>query len=476
MGNLRAGRPRRAGMAHSTPMTTPLRRSGGLAALVIALLVAACGSPTPTPVPAVTPSASPPGAASPAPESAAPSASPSKAAATGCDPATATTESPVPDTDDPNASLYADIEAQVTELRGITASKPVERGVFDTPGLCAYITTSFEKENPDELVRDTEALYKALALMPQDESLRDLYIELLTSQVAGLYDDETKKMYVVSSTGEIGPAEKITYAHEYTHALQDQRFTLRDVIGEAKDQGDRSLARSTLVEGDATLLMSLWAQQHMTPQELTEAATAADPASEAILARMPAILKDALLFPYTSGLQLTLGAFQQGGGYGGVDGLFANPPDTTEQVIHPDKLAAREPAVAVAFPDDFPTSLGEGWTLALQDTLGEFQLKTLLGDPAKAADATTAAAGWGGDRVAWVTGPDGANAAVLDTRWDTDADAAEFAAALDSYVATLEAAGRSAAVLTPAPDRVVVISANDAETLGRIGSALGLAG
>jgi hypothetical protein len=132
--------------------------------------------------------------------------------------------------------------------------------------------------------------------------------------------------------------------------------------------------------------------------------------------------------------------------------------------------------VAVAFPDDLATSLGDGWTLALQDTLGEFQLKTLLADAAGAADATTAAAGWGGDRVAWVTGPDGANAAVLDTHWDTDADAAEFAAALDAYVAKLEAAGRSASILTPAPDRVVVISANDADTLGKIANVLGLAG
>jgi hypothetical protein len=466
-------------MAHSTAMTTPLRRSGGLAALVIALLVAGCGSQTPTPSPSVAPTA--PGSAAPtaAPSGAGtPSASPSASAeaAGGCDPAQAVAESPAPDTDDPNADLYAEIEAQVTQLRGITATKPVERGVFDKPGLCAYITSSFEKDNPAELVRDTEALYKALALMPQDESLRDLYIELLTSQVAGLYDDETKKMYVVSSTGEIGPAEKITYAHEYTHALQDQRFTLRDVVGDAKDQGDRTLARSTLVEGDATLLMSLWAQQHLTSQELGEAATAVDPGSEAILARMPAILKDALLFPYTSGLTMSLSAFQQGGGYGGVDGLFANPPDTTEQVIHPEKLASREPAVKVAFPDDFPGSLGDGWTIALQDTLGEFQLRTLLGDAAQAADAVDAAAGWGGDRVAWVTGPDGANAAVVDTRWDTPADATAFADALGDYAAKLDAAGRSAQVLTPAPDRVVVISANDADTLGKVANALGLAG
>ena len=467
-------------MAHSTPMTTPLRRSGGLAALLFALLVAACGSQTSTPSPSAStaPSES---ATAPTPEASATpaaSASPSPEAGSGCDPqqAQASPESPAPDTSDPNAALYGEIEQEVTQLRGISATKPVERGVFDKPGLCAYITASFAEDNPAELVEGTEGLFKALGLMPQDASLRDLYIELLTSQVAGLYDDDTKKMYVVSSTGEIGPAEKITYAHEYTHALQDQKFTLRDVVGDAKDQGDRTLARTTLVEGDATLLMSLWAQQHLSAAELGEVANSVDPASEAVLAKMPAILKDALLFPYTSGLTMTLGAFQQGGGYAGVDGLFANPPDTTEQVMHPEKLASREPAVKVAFPDDFPASLGDGWKIALQDTLGEFQLKTLLADAAQSSDADEAAAGWGGDRVAWLTGPDGANAAVLDTRWDTDADAAAFASALTDYQAKLEALGRSAAVLTPAPDRVVVISASTPDALGKIANVLGLAG
>jgi hypothetical protein len=467
-------------MAHSTAMTTPLRRPGRLAALLVALLVAACGPQTTTPSPSASPS---PAVSAPAPSAEGSStpdagASPSAEAGTGCDPdqAAASPESPAPDASDPNAAMYGEIEQEVSQLRGITATKPVERGVFDKPGLCAYITASFAKDNPAELVAGTEALYKALNLMPQDASLHDLYIELLTSQVAGLYDDETKKMYVVSSTGEIGPAEKITYAHEYTHALQDQKFTLRDVQGDAKDQGDRTLARTTLIEGDATLLMSLWAQQHLTAAELGQVANSIDPASEAVLAKMPAILKDALIFPYTSGLTMNLGAFQQGGGYGGVDQLYANPPDTTEQVIHADKLAAREPAVRVDFPDDFPGSLGDGWKIDLQDTLGEFQLKTLLADAAQAADADDAAAGWGGDRVAYVTGPDGANAAVLDTRWDTDADASAFAAALSDYVAKLEGIGRSAAVLTPAPDRVVVISANDADTLGKIGNVLGLAG
>ena len=90
-------------------------------------------------------------------------------------------------------------------------------------------------------MRGTEALYKQLGLLPQDASLEDLYIELLTSQVAGLYDDETKHMYVISSSDQAGPVERFIYSHEYTHALTDQAFDLRKVVGTATDQSDRSL-------------------------------------------------------------------------------------------------------------------------------------------------------------------------------------------------------------------------------------------
>ena len=142
------------------------------------------------------------------------------------------------------------------------------RGVFDQAGLCAYLRASFRDQNPEALVQATETLYKQLLLIPQDASLEKLYLDMLTSQVAGLYDDKTKKMYVVSKDGTIGPAEKITYAHEFTHALQDQRFELKNVVGDAPDQSDRTLARTALVEGDATLLMSLWAQQHLSLADL----------------------------------------------------------------------------------------------------------------------------------------------------------------------------------------------------------------
>jgi hypothetical protein len=449
------------------------------------MILVACGSSNPSgsaPASIVAPSASqdggststPTATTAPATSSAAPSGQPA------CDPNDTATPPPAsPDVNDPNAALYSQIEDQVSQLRGLQAKAPVERAVFDTAALCAFLRTSFSRDNPESLVTATETLYKSLLLMPQDASLRDLYLQLLTSQVAGLYDDESKRMYVVSESGQIGPTEEITYAHEYTHALQDQAFGLRSVVGDAKDQSDRTLARTALIEGDATLAMTLWARQALTAAQLLEVAgSAGDPASQAVLDSMPVILRDPLEFPYFSGLSLTSRAFGAAGGYTGVDALFANPPDTTEQVLHPEKLDAREAPVAVSFPSDLADRLGSGWSVALQDTLGELQLEILLraGGGADSTTSTAAAAGWGGDRVALIEGPSGATGVVLDTAWDTLADATEFAAALDGLTGRLRAAGRSANVLTPGPSRVVLVTASDDATLGRIANVLGLAG
>lgn len=470
-------------------MTPTPPRLASVRASLLALLVvaaAACGQASPTaspgthsssPAPAATasPSAEASRPATPAPTMAAVDVCPDAPASPA--PSTAPAEQPSPDANDPNATRYEEIEGQVSALRGLTLTTPVKRDVFNREELGKFIQGSFSRDNPEALINGTETLLKALLLMPQGDSLRDLYIEMLTSQIAGLYDDTTKSMYVISDTGEIGPLEEITYAHEYTHALQDQAFGLAKLHGDATDQGDRTLARTTLIEGDATLLMFLWAQQNLPADQLLAAVGSSDPASQAVLDRLPALLRETLMFPYTQGLGLAQGQYVAGG-YSAVDALFANPPDSTEQVLHPEKLNPREAPIEVAFDAGLAAKLGAGWCVALQDTLGEFQLGIILRDAggADTAGANAAAAGWGGDRVALVGGPDGEMGVVLDTRWDTAADASEFASALGPMVANLEAAGRSASVLAPAPDRVVLLVSNGDETLGRLANVLGLAG
>ncbi len=65
--------------------------------------------------------------------------------------------------------------------------------------------SSSTKDNPTELVEANERLLKGLGLIAPDASLEDLYIDLLSSQVAGLYDPDDKQLYVVSRTGGLGP-------------------------------------------------------------------------------------------------------------------------------------------------------------------------------------------------------------------------------------------------------------------------------
>ena len=174
-----------------------------------------------------------------------PSASPSAAGSPTADPAT----------------VYAQIEAQVQQIRELSAKTPVEPKLLDDAALKANVAASFEKDNPPELVAANQRVYQLLGLIPDGTSLKDLYLKLLGSQVAGYYDSDTKELYVVSRSGGLGPTERITFAHEFDHALQDQNFGLDKLQLDAIGESDRSLARLSVAEGDATLLMSLWAGQ-----------------------------------------------------------------------------------------------------------------------------------------------------------------------------------------------------------------------
>jgi hypothetical protein len=473
-------------------MVTARRRSRFAAALLVVAFVASCGSTAPSPSATASPPSPEPSSFAPAPSSPAPaasasaSASPSASATTGscstaagpsASPATpsASPATPVPVADDPNAALYARIETQVQALRGLTAATPVPRTVLDAAGLCAFLRNEIATANPPALMAATDRLYKQLGLLPRDASLGNLTLNLLAGQVVGLYDEKTKRMYVVSTTGAIGPAEQITYAHEFDHALQDQAFGINKVVPEATDQGDRTMARRMLVEGDATLLMSLWAQGNLSADQLAQVANGTDPASQAALDAAPPIIKEPLLAAYTSGLTLALGAWQTTRSFDGVNTLFRDPPDTTEQVLHAGKLAAREPAVPVAFSKDLATQLGKGWKVTIQDSFGELVLGILVrtGDPKAGSDP---AAGWGGDRVALVEGPNGGIAAIVDTAWDTSTAAGDYLGLIAPLAAKLNAAGFHAAVAPVGAKRVVLVSADSAATLQLVSGALGFGG
>ncbi len=400
------------------------------------------------------------------------SPSPTVAATTGPS-APASSPTPAPDP----ATVYAAIERQVIEIRGLQPKAPVEPTILDDAGIKKLVKDSFTKDNPADVMEANDRLLTLMGLLDPAASLEDLYIELLGSQVAGLYNPDDKKLYVVSKSGALGPTEKVTFSHEFTHALQDQNFDLKGLALDEIGQGDRGLARLSLVEGDATLLMSYWASANLTQAETFQMlAESLNPENTKVLNGMPAVRREQLLFPYTSGLNFVQG-LQGAGGWPAVNKAFGSPPASTEQILHPDKYAAHEVAAAVDLPSDLASRLGAGWKVTLEDTLGEFSLRVWLanaGGAKASATAVAAAAGWDGDRAVVLEGPAGADAAAISTKWDTAADATEFATAARLALRGLAHPGDVLA-LSGTTTVTVVIGAT-ADVVGRVEAVLGLAG
>lgn len=426
-----------------------VRRPVRLVLLAFSVLLGACSAMAPSPTPTGTSAPTPAPTDRPTPTPA-PSPGPSGGA---LEPAV--------------AAAIAEVEAAVPPLRGLEPRAAVPNRILDAAGLHAELVRLFdEAATPAEYAAGSR-FGERMGLLPAGSDLRALQLALLEEEALGFYDQDTRQMTLVQRRGAaFGPLERATLAHEFTHALQDQHFGLADLGLDDLAQGDRALARLALVEGDASLLMQQWAAENLSFAEaLKVLLQALDPRQQAVLAGMPPILQRQLMFPYLDGLAFVTG-LQAGGGWTAVDAAYSRPPDSTEQILHPEKYAAGEGPVAVTAPDDLGR-LGAGWTETLADTLGELTISVWLEPAAGTKDAAAAAAGWGGDRVAMYEGPDGAWLIVWSTAWDTSADGAEFAAAAAA------SGGRGVRVVgggpPAAPDRfVLVVLASDADLLDRL--------
>ena len=376
--------------------------------LAVALLGAGClARPTTTPIPTATAVSLPTPTVSPSPSPAAPDASGLEAA-------------------------LAEIAGHVPRLRGRDFTGPVPRFFVDEAGLRRELEREFDKPDNREIMAREEALYKALGLLERSTDYPQLNLALYTEQVLGFYDTEGQRLVVVQRGAGFSPLDKITFAHELAHALQQQHFDINRLIEGAKRQRDASLALSALLEGDAVLLQSQYMTAALTRDEQAEFFREAGRIPTPVFESAPAVVRESLQFPYQTGNSFVASVFRSGG-WVAVDRLYSRPPASTEQVLHPQKYILDERPKEVALPDP-AVALGDGaWRRLDTDTLGEFYLSRYLGRRLDDATATAAAAGWGGDRYeVWSAGA-GQESFLLLTDWDSNYDAQEFFAAYSAF-------------------------------------------
>ncbi|MGA2598174.1 MAG: hypothetical protein ABSH09_14415 [Bryobacteraceae bacterium] len=284
------------------------------------------------------------------------------------------------------AKELTDIEASLTEITGLKFHKAVPYAVIDKRQLHKFLEDRMrDAVKPDEIHAE-ETTLKMFGFLPADYDLKKATVELLTEQAAAFYDYHKKKLFVLE-TEESTPdlhtdAEKMALSHELGHALADQQFHLDKFIKEGAHSDDGSTARLAVMEGQASWLMTVYLSKLSTGQaalppgvlELMSNAVESSASQYPVFSKAPLYLRESLVFPYTSGM-LFQNAIYKKLGKESFSAVFLRPPQSTQQIMHPEKYLDRvDPEVPMLphlpGPKRF-RKIGDG-------TLGEFDFQALL--------------------------------------------------------------------------------------------------
>ncbi len=180
----------------------------------------------------------------------------------------------------------------------------------------------------------------------------------------GYYSIKDKTLFVYDDLS--GSYERGVLIHEMVHALQDQHFGL-EKLHESIEEDDAALAKTALIEGDATYTM-------------IEVLKKDQPKVTAMLDAPISKAKDVRkAFLYVGGARYVK-ALKERGGWDAVNRAYRFPPESTADILHPEGVAAID--------------LGPG------ETVGELGWIVRLAQiPETAGLATSATSGWCGDQI-----------------------------------------------------------------------------
>ncbi len=311
----------------------------------------------------------------------------------------------------------------VEKAVGITFQKPPRFAMRTKQQVQEYLRVKLEQEFPASKMAGVEAAYRLLELLPDSVDIRSLLLPLYSEQVAGYYDPDSTTLYAVE--GAKGDQLRLVLAHELVHALQHERLPLETMLKDVSNS-DRLAAFQAVLEGHATVAMMAVV--------VPDRALLADPtfwdnyrdqvksaqSSMPVFQKAPLVLREGLIFPYLAGAEFIRWWAGQGAERPPLpprDQL----PQSTEQILHPDRYAANDRPVDVQFAEPKDADVIH------EDTMGEFELEIwatqMRGGGVVLTDLPL---GWGGDRFRVYRTPAGP-ALVLYTAWDDSTAARRFA-------------------------------------------------
>jgi hypothetical protein len=338
---------------------------------------------------------------------------------------------------------------EVESVRGLKFLHDVKTAAVDRKEIPERLRAEMVKSLPYSL-DDYMLVLRTLHFVDQKSTAKELVPQLLglfESQVLAFYDPRTHTYYSINQPSpamkDLGNADmmaSVVEIHELTHALQDQHFDIGKYDEALKDDWDASLAYHSVIEGEASLVMMASLLEKMGQkldtivqnEAMLEAMSAAAAQQQTIDASVPPYFVKSLVFPYFDGLKFVIAAYKRGG-WAAVDKVYANPPRSTREIMHPDDYFARVAAKTSAVP---AIAKIEGAKLLTSEHVGEWHWSFLVGEEN--------ARGWVNDRVSIARNDAGATTVLTESLWDDVAHAKLFA---DAYAKFLREHGAEPVVL-----------------------------
>lgn len=278
----------------------------------------------------------------------------------------------------PKGGRVAQLDAyrdQAVQLRGLplTSQVAVER---ETPeALLASLAKELDKPENRVFLADTEFLLQQFRILKAGDSLRGLYLKLMSQQVAAYYDPEKKRVAyvdenvaVVNKDAAAFPGmERFVYVHEFCHAVEDAHFNLDLLMKASMLELDRNLALTSLAEGNAVLV----GMDSVCSEFPLNTATPLGAALVRLLGKMdmseatnelgacPPFLSGALLRPYFDGA-VFCNRIRRNEGWQGIDNVYRTRlPQTTAEILYPERRYLKAFKPAVFTPDSSLFAAGE---------------------------------------------------------------------------------------------------------------------
>jgi hypothetical protein len=293
--------------------------------------------------------------------------------AAGQTPASAPSASKLPDAAEINA-----IMRRLADITGFRIRRQLPFQLLTREQINVYIKDQIKHSVRPKDIYAEELSLKKLGFVSADFDLKKTTIDLLTEQAAAFYDFHRKKLFI--SEWAASSMREEALVHELAHALADQNYNIERYLNSDPDDAEESLARQTVVEGQATWLTVEYAARQA-GKSLMDTATAGeylrpdtdpDDPQYPVFSKAPLYLRATMLFPYEQGEVFQQAVFQRDG-QSAFGMLFKKPPVSTSQVLHPDRYFAGTTPVAPDLPKPAP-----GMKAVVEGVFGEEDMQVLL--------------------------------------------------------------------------------------------------